>query len=482
MIARVALAFAMLISFGAAAEPWMGSRFANNCAACHAPGKVNVVPRDRRCTFTCKGCHTSPSGGGLRNYNGKWFESRWLNSAYADGWAFNKMRPLPANEQAYSDDRVKSLDPDKKKKAVLRGFKLREAPGFPPEELYSRANSDNGHVETDKQMVYSRIPDADPWRMAQRKLWNAGTDTRLSYFSNSNNYAAKRSGYLFLTDVEASGEPLKHLSAVVGGRFLAGPGRLAWDGGSKKSDAQLKSAYLLTDDYDYNSFAQAGVYRPMFGTGTVDRDSLVQAAMDLDQRANFTTITLGSQPGIPFFNLHYVQPTSRNSYGQDRGFVFNVGAHFPTHGANVMLSYWNTNADDPVTDHRIKRQMMALTGGATFGRLTASLEFTRMSKEASGVRKDTGAAIVAEAHLRIWRETYLKAVYENLNTAADLTDGKSSALGVGLDLFTLSSLHFDVGYRTVVSQLTPAAGSIPATASQLKFDDKTAVAQVHFFF
>ena len=67
------LAFMVLLVYGLLpvekvwAEPWLANRFAQNCTACHAPGRLNRKPKDRRCTLSCQGCHVNRNGGGLSN-------------------------------------------------------------------------------------------------------------------------------------------------------------------------------------------------------------------------------------------------------------------------------------------------------------------------------------------------------------------------------------------------------------------------------
>ena len=69
-----------LFSFSnlALAQAWLSNRYAQNCAACHAPGRFNKPLSERRCTLSCQGCHVSPNGGGMRSSYGKWTQERWL--------------------------------------------------------------------------------------------------------------------------------------------------------------------------------------------------------------------------------------------------------------------------------------------------------------------------------------------------------------------------------------------------------------------
>jgi hypothetical protein len=89
-------------SENSSAEPWLGNRYAQNCASCHSPSRRNVVAKDRRCTLACQGCHVNPSGGGLRNEYGVWNQQRWLRS-FKSSYLNSKGTPAPLKMQKYAN-------------------------------------------------------------------------------------------------------------------------------------------------------------------------------------------------------------------------------------------------------------------------------------------------------------------------------------------------------------------------------------------
>ncbi len=473
------LFFSILFSNLSSAEPWLATRMAQNCAACHAPGRVNVPAKARRCTLSCQGCHTNPSGGGLRNTYGKWNQERWLNSLYLKSYKMNRPRPMPTEMQFYTDKSLKGLKPDKKKKAALQGFPLRETTVFASESRYDRRSTQEKFVEPDAQLALARIPQDDPWRQRRENYFNAGADLRYFNLNSERDSVRTKSGFLMGTDVGASAEPVSGTTLVVEGRFLNGPDKPAWDAGFETS-SQVRSAYVLVDDLPYNTFVQYGLYRPMFGNYSPDHTSLFSEASGLGQRAVFKTLSIGTAPNVPFFNFHYIQPTNQN-YSQDKGMVVNLGARFVTMGAYGMLSYWNTKNTDGVT----KLTMTSLTGGLTYGRYTGVYDLSQIVKRreqaklagGSLLTKDSGLSMTIENRYRLWRENYAAFIYEKLNTGTDLNAGSATAMQLGIHSFLISSVELEFSYRDE---------KLAATASELNnagsTSVKTVLGQIHLFF
>jgi hypothetical protein len=484
LIRQLSSILVLIFTFNVQAEPWLASRFANNCAACHSPGRVDVEPKSRRCTFTCQGCHTNPNGGGLRNSHGKWNQERWLRSRYVPSWRMNKPRPDVTSEQAYAPEKLKDFlakntDPKLLKRVTDEGFRLKETPKIYPEHAYAPADDDS--FEPDLNKARLSIPAGDPYRVRRENIFNAGLDYRYLYLDKKHSLTPSQSTkatFPMTADVAVSAEPYKRVNLVFESRFSNGPTREGWDEGFT-TGAQVKSAYVLIDDLPFNAYVMHGLYRPQIGHYNPDHTSLFGEATGFNQNAYFKTTSVGAAPRVPFFNFHYIQPLGDSSSltkSQDQGFGVNIGARWSTYGLYVMQSYWKTTADyrsaTPTAGVIVDNSIMSTTMGATFARWTGTFDYTIVEKDQQNIRADKGTVLTLENRIRTWRENYALFNYELLNTDTDLLDGDSRQITIGWSSFPISSLELAIMYKQLAED-SKAKGN--ATI-------KTTLAQMHFFF
>jgi hypothetical protein len=446
----------MVFTLALNAEPWMGSRFTQNCAACHAPGRVNPPETsERRCTFTCKGCHTNPQGGGIRNFYGKWNEERWLRSTYLSEYKLNKPRPQITSQQLYQESKLKSYisgvkDPKDIERLERDGLRLIETSEDYDEDAYDRRSTPAPIVEDLKQ-VHLRIPHGDPYRLTKANYFNGGVDFRWFYLNSTTNSEKKTGMVPMSTDVGATLQPMDHLNFVWESRFLADPRtKDVWDQ-AYTTESVVRSAYVMMDDFKYNTYAMYGIYRPMFGNDSADHTTLFARATGLDERTTFKAFGVGTAKNFPFVNMNVIEPFADRTLSQDRGFVFNLGGNFVPWGSFLRLSWWNTKAKDWTTNILSTHRRQALTGGFTKGRFNFVGSVANMMTDEPNIRRDTGTLIQAEPRLRLWRETYLKTSYEYLNTSPTLRFGKATQYGVGFNAFLLSGLEFEIMYKALRS-------------------------------
>ncbi len=452
----------VLILFNASALslPWISNRFAQNCAACHSPGRLNREVLDRRCTLSCQGCHVNPNGGGLRNRYGVWTQQRWLRSYRLDVFG-HKYKPAPYAEQTYIKD---------KSPAPPEGHPLIVSFNEDSEKRYDRSDGSENSIELNEANHRQRMAKQDPFREERQLVITGGGDFRYSVMTRSRISTGEQArAWLMDVDFGIRVRPIQEkLSLVFESRTLNQPTSTALLQGFT-SESRIRSAYALVDDLPLNSYVMYGLYRPMFGWYTPDHYSLSQTLSGLGARATFNSFGFGTAPNVPFANVNIIFPSPGTGYDKSSGFVLNVGGRWVTMGASVLFSVWNTKMKN-VLGNQLKREMYSLSGGLTYDRFIWNGELLRVKRERSVGLFDAGNVYTNEFMGRFYREFYGVLNLSFSNVSRDLSEGSSKEIMLGVRSFFLSGTEAELLW----------VKSVNSTASTT-LESSLIQAQIHLF-
>lgn len=443
----------------AQAEPWLSTRFAQNCAGCHAPGRKNVKVSARRCSLNCQGCHINPSGGGLRSQYGKWNEDRWLRSFRSDVLAGTKST-APYKAQKYAKGDWKTV-PEAVQK---RGQPLVESENTDVNESeYDRRDKlEHQVVESNKEFLY-QLPEEDPYRLLGESKIDGGGDIRWQVQQSNGSTSApdgtssdnKRfTSFLMNADVGLRLRPVyRRLHLVYEGRYLGNPSP---DSKKRPSDVEAisvrRSLYAMIDELPYSLYVMAGYYRPAFGYYSPDHTSLeqrmfAQAVQGNNQayNINFEAVTIGGSPNLPYFNFHLIT----NQFGaadpdvRTKGAVLNLGIRFVTLGASLTYSYWRTTSSLQVSSEEVQSQleMHSIGLGAQINRATLNASFVSYAKDVPKRDFRQGGVTSLDSLIRTWRENYLTFQFANANRAESLTPGSGTQFRYGFRSFLTAGIE-----------------------------------------
>lgn len=449
------------------AEPWLGNRNAQNCAGCHAPGRKNLSPMDRRCTLSCQGCHVNPNGGGMRSFYGKWNQERWLRS-FRTPLEPQTRTVAPSSKQGPGKTKFEQRDPEVGRTIHDKGLPLVETDDVHvSEEPYDRSDHLELEISQSREAFLYQIPEGDPYRQFNLSRADAGGDLRWMWRSlqsqkNSNaqvpDSALKWQSFLMALDAGVRWRPIhRNLHFVYEARMFGAPNNVR----TKRetlSSAGTRSLYAMVDNLPFNTYVMGGYYKPLFGTPNVDHNALSQqmfsqlvSGSSRSQALLFDAVTVGTAPNVPFANFHYIK--RRKTIGGDidgdrtNGFAANLGLRFVTLGAAVNASYWKTSDNNKMSDEKTTVEASSFGLSAHFfHRLISGLEVISFARDSNLHDYRRGGVISLENKYRVFREYYATLDLARANTTINLLPGSTQQIKIGMRMFHLAGLSTSLTY------------------------------------
>ena len=289
-----------LITTPGQALPLYSARAGRTCDNCHLTPNEWVNPKlsARKCSLSCRVCHVDPSGGGMRNAAGRFYERATLPAIATSprptaDWDRSFLGLIGRHDHAttYTD----SL-PQGPATAAER-FEAR----FAPHDLWGYGTPLLASSEYAPFQGRYGVLRADP-------AFRIGWDLRLATYIDHSTLV-----FPMQADVNALVHPMEHVS------FLANVGARGQSGGFRDTrhdphTPYFREAYLLLHEAPLQTYVKAGRFVPAFGLRLDDHTAQQRRAFELDAslpEIRVTGVEIGLAPNYPYASVSWFAGGSR---------------------------------------------------------------------------------------------------------------------------------------------------------------------------
>ncbi|HZL83894.1 MAG TPA: hypothetical protein VFD07_00800 [Candidatus Krumholzibacteria bacterium] len=313
-----------LVPTVARSTPVYSARAGRTCDNCHLTPNTWVNPKlfDRKCSLSCQACHVDPSGGGMRNASGRFYQRATLPAVATSP------RPTQDWDRDFLGLFVRKDHATTYTDSLPQGpasAAQRTEPQFAPKDIWALGRPlDEASVHAFFQGRYG-VLQADP---ALRFGW----DLRLATY-----WAGSVAVFPMQADANVTAHPLEHftLLANVGVRARAGGFR---DTRGDPRTPYFRELYVLLHEAPMQTYVKVGRFLPAFGLRLDDHTALTRRLFELDASLPETRVTgieLGLAPNYPFASISYFAGGSRTEAPPS----WNVFEPPEGHGAALHLGW-----------------------------------------------------------------------------------------------------------------------------------------------